>query len=493
MSSKKNRSARFPALLVLLVIAAAFLMRMNALWVPHWRGDQAQYAILAMKLTNFGLDGYNLRRAVMGVVDAPMGKDRRIEFAALKPDPDPNAKGMYLAMMDNFGQSYYDEPLHMRAPLFPAVLAVSHRLLSGGEGSFMVLTHGFRLTDPLIQLRGVWSKQLWAVIVPLFFDLALIALTALLAWRIFRCRRTAVLAAALLATNPLSLFLAHRVLTEDMATFWVTALMAALWTWHGRMRSGSSGWLAAAAAGLFAGLAVLTNQRAGLGVVAAGLTAVIWVWQKSASTGFTAADTPSHPAKHTDRAGTIARRIAVLIRAPFFWVFAATFAAATAFWFLRVFQTYGDPLHQPHAGMAQANQEDMTGWFAAVAARPHTSVMFALGVPLMCPLFAAAFGAWPRFWSALRGAVSDDASRGTLMLWVWVLAFYVYLVYPADIFATGNKEHRYFYFAYPAIAILAASVLRGMRQWALLPLLILNTAWGCWQAYPKIFTDQLLF
>jgi 4-amino-4-deoxy-L-arabinose transferase-like glycosyltransferase len=471
--SNKSRSGRFPALLILLVIAAAFLMRMNALWVPHWRGDQAQYAILAMKLTNFGLDGYNLRRTVMGVVDAPMGKDRRIEFAALKPDPDPEAKGMYLAMMDNFGQSYYDEPLHMRSPLFPATLAVSHRLFSGGEGSFMILTHGFKLTDPLVQLRGVWSKQLWAVLVPLFFNLGLIALTAVLAWRIFRCRRTAILAAVLLATNPLSLFLAHRVLTEDMATFWVTALMTVLWSWHGRMRNGSSGWSVAAAAGLLAGLAVLTNQRSGLCVIAAGLTAAIWVW-------------------HQNFPSAAARRIAALVRAPFFWAFAAAFAAVTAFWFLRVIQIYGHPLHQPHAGMAQANQADVTGWFAAVAARPHTSVMFALGVPFMCPLFAAAYGAWPRFWSALRGAASDDASRGTLMLWVWVLAFYIYLVYPADIFAVGNKEHRYFYFAYPAIAILAASVLHRMRQWAL-PFLILNAAWGCWQAYPKIFTDQLLF
>lgn len=464
---------RFPIWIILAVVALALAMRANSLWMPHWRGDQAQYAILAMKLTHFGLDGYNLRRVAMGVVDVSPSKDRLIELVALKPNPDPEAKGAYIRMMESIGQSYYDEPLHMRAPLMPAALALSHKLLAGPNRSFFVLMHSFRWDYSLWRMRGIWLKQFWAVFVPLFFNLALIAFTGFLAWLIFESRHIAVYSALLLATNPLSIFLAHRVMTEDMATFWLTTSIIGLWIWR-RHRDGVWGLTAAATSGICAGLAVLTNQRLLLGVAAIGAVAMLWAWRES------------------DKDSAVGRRIWGTVRERFLWIFGSVFILVTAFWFIRVIEVYGEPLHLPRAGMGKAYQEDTTGWFAAVAARPHMSLLFALGVPMLCPLFALAYMSWPAFWRALKGTARDTHSAGILMLWCWILTFFINLAYLSNIFGGGNKEHRYFYFAYPAIAILAASVLPRMRQWAI-PLLILNAVWGCWQAYPKIFADQMLF
>lgn len=481
-----NTRAKFPLAWILLILAGSLLLRINALWMPHWRGDQAQYVILSMKLTHFGLDGYNLRRAALGAagIDSPL--PHPIQLTVVKPT-ETDVPGGYLEMMKGIGQAYYDEPLHMRAPLLPAILALSHRLIAGANQPFMVMSYGFTWADPVLRFWPVWSRQLWAVGVPLFFNLGVIALAAYLAWNIFGSRRIAVYASALLASNPLSIWLAHRILTEDPTAFWITASFTVLAVFRSRL-----GVLPSVLAGLFAGLTVLTNQRAGLMVVAAGLFVLITIWHDRA------AEKP------------LIRRLFLLpVRCaahPFFWAYAATFLLITGFWFLRVIQVYGEPLHQPNAGLALANVQDTTGWFAAVRSRPQGSVLFAVGTLLLSPLFGLAYLTWNKFWRAVRNVDTHSSARGVIILWLWILVFYLYLAEISYIFAPGNKEHRYFYPAYPAIAVLAAAGLDGVRQKLaarpgrervadvlVILLLFVNLAWGCALAYPKIIGDQLLF
>lgn len=478
-------SKKFPLIWIMVVLAAAFLLRINALWLPHWRGDQAQYVILAMKLDNFGLDGYNLRRAALGNLDVSPDKSRRIEFTAVKPMPE-DVSGTYLAMMKSIGQAYYDEPLHVRAPLLPAILAFSHRWVAGAGEPFAVLSYGFKPSVDAMKHWKIWKLQLWAVLVPLIFNLGIVVLTGFLSWSIFKSRRITVYAAALIGTNPLSVWLAHRILTEDPVTFWITAMFLTL-----TVSRSNPGVLASACAGLFAGLTVLTNQRAGLAAVAACLFILIVFWQDA-----------REEKMGLKRCRSFIQRC---LTHPFFWVFGSIAAAVTAFWFLKVIQVYGEPLHQPTQGISQANSQDITGWFAAVRGRAHPIILFSLGLSFLCPLFALAYLTWDDLGRAIRGE-RDPAIRGTLMLWVWILVFYLYLADISDFFAVGNKEHRYFYPAYPAIAVLAASGLNRVRQWladffgkpgiadaTVIFLLLANAAWGCYFAYPKIFSDQLLF
>lgn len=498
MTAKTSCSARFPALVVLMILLAALVIRAQALWLPHWRGDQAQYVILAMKLSHKGLDGYNLRGAAMGHLDASPSKENRIEFNVVRPDPQEGL-GAYLMMIKGIGQGYYDEPLHVRAPLLPALLALSHRIWVGstvfGQPApapmFAVLTYGPRTWSNAVASWKIWRYQLWAACIPLGFNLALIWLTAILAWTLFGSRRITIISAAILAGNPLSIWLAHKILTEDTATFFVTSAITVytlLWK-RDRVWAGIG-------TGVLAGLAVLTNQRTGLILPAIGGFTCICIWQDAsvrAGAGWLTA---------------VATRSLRVLSEKFFWAFGIAFITVTSFWFWKVVQTYGHPLYQPAQGMREALSSDVTGWFAAVHSRPHPLILFTLGAAALCPLFVFAVVTWGRAWSGITGQLKDSQSRSLALLWIWPAVFILYMANLGNIFSTGSQEHRYFYPAYPALAILAAFGLdrffevqsnrrffhnRSIGSVTIAILLSVGAVWGIKLAYPLVITDQMLF
>ncbi len=485
----ENSVSRFPIAAVLLVLLAALGLRICALWLPHWRGDQAQYVILAMKLSHAGLDGYNLRSVSLGRLDVSPSKENHMEFNAVKPGAD-DSPGAYLALMKSIGQSYYDEPLHVRAPLYPAILALSHKIFVGSTAFgqktdtpvFAVLSYGPKTFAHAAESWKIWRHQLWAALVPLTFNLSLIFLTAVLAWLLFGSRPITVLSAAVLAVNPVSIWLAHKILTEDTAAFFVTASVASLALLWKRNRA-----LAGLAAGAMAGAAVLVNQRTGLILPALGGFAALCLWQDG------------DDGRKTGRAAGVVSRTIKIILDPFFWLLGAAFLAVTGFWFWKVIQTYGHPLYQPVQGMTTALGSDVTGWFAAVHSRPHPSILFSLGAVFLCPLFGFAAATWNQAWSGIIGRLKDSRTRSLVLLWIWPSVFFLCIANLNNLFITGNQEHRYFYPAYPALAILAAVGLERFLQnrragGMIIGLIALAcAAWGAWLAYPKIFADQMLF
>ena len=50
-----------------------FLLRYNTFWLSHLRGDQNHYTALALKLENFGLNGYKLR----GIDNSPVKSNHK--------------------------------------------------------------------------------------------------------------------------------------------------------------------------------------------------------------------------------------------------------------------------------------------------------------------------------------------------------------------------------------------------------------------------------
>jgi hypothetical protein len=497
-----NRSSttnKFPLAAVLLVLIVAFALRICALWLPHWRGDQGQYLILAMNLSRSGLEGYNLRKAQLGYIDFNADNENRISFSLAK-GAEEDKPGTYVTMMKKIGQGYYDEPLHVRAPLLPAILALSHRLFVGSTllgkptdvPMFAVISYGPKKLSQVVATWRLWHHQLWAAAVPLGFNLGLIFLTALLAWALFASRRVTVLSAIILASNPLSIWLAHKILTEDAASFMITAAVLAFIGLRHRNRA-AAGLLS----GAFVGAAVLVNQKTGLILPAIGGFAAICIWREAL---------PVSPSKKIKSIFSKARAV---ISSAFLWAYPIGFLAISGFWFWRVTQTYGHPLHQPIHAMTEAAGSDVTGWFAAVRTRPHAAILFSFGAIALCPLFVFCWAAWHRTWSGWF--VSDDKvaaeSKGLALLWVWVAVFFLYFAQLNSIFATGNQEHRYFYPAYPALAILSAFGLNSFtarlkqhfsRQGAwvegiVVTFILISSAWSCSIAYPKIFADQMLF
>jgi len=180
----------------------------------------------------------------------------------------------------------------------------------------------------------------------------------------------------------------------------------------------------------------------------------------------------------------------------------------SAFWFLKVIEVYGEPLHLPSQGMDLAQIHDRSGWFAALAERPAPILFFSLGPLYVCPLFAALFLTFGRFRSDVTLMMKrQTADHRFIILWVWLLVFFYFVGNPTKVmFAGFNQEHRYLYPAFPAIAILAAFGLDRLRVWfgnllrrplagelVILVLLVLNACWSVPMAMKIIFEDRSLF
>ncbi len=450
-------------ILLALILIFAFGLRRDAFWLPHWKGDQSHYAALAMKLDKQGLDGYSLREVRLGAKIIP--QDPKIELIFCRPAV-PGDEGDILRVLKIVGQGYYDEPLHYRAPLFSYVLMLSHRLFAGHEEFYANcvsnLGEKVRSIKPEIVLRA----QFWAAVVPIFLNLCVIAMTFWFGWRFFGSR-IGLWAAFLMATNPVSIMLSYRLLVEDLLTFFIL-LSAGLYLifWEKKNYWGIF------AAGIAAGLAILSKQTAGL------FLAAVWMY-----TYLTLRRKKSSVANIFD------------LR---FLIFAAAAFLVSGFWFWKVYSILGNPLHTP--GSVNAGfSEDMTGWFRTVSQRPPPVLFFSLGVVFLSPLFAFSFLTLPRTWREQEGV--------RLMLWCWILPYFIFATEAWQILElSAGQEHRFFYMAYPALAILAAlgmdlvrQVLRRKVTLAWLPDLavIVLLFWNAWRGIPQvmkvIYQNNMLF
>ena len=348
------------------------------------------------------------------------------------------------AILRVVGQAYWDEPLHMRAPLYPYILMWSHRVFERDNPHYnSVSSHlgpHVRSHKPPEVLRA----QLWIVVVTLTFNLLIIALSFLLASLLFGARTGAV-AAFVLATHPVSLMTAHRALAEDPLVFFSTLSFFIWWKWGG-------GVIGAALSGAVMGLAVLTKQTA------LCLVPAVWVY------AFLTARADRRTWRGLLRSALDRR----------FIFFFAGLAAVTAFWFVRVWQVYADPLHVPAQAMIESVKTDRTGWFEALRRRPHPVIFFSLGTVLASPLLGIALFSLGRLRAGVvslwRGAADRDPY---VFLWMWTLAAYAQLTRPWHLLEPpGSQEHRYFYIAYPALATLAAAALLEIsRSWRMRPAL----------------------
>ena len=234
--------------LLALVLLYAYGLRQHTFWMPHWKGDQNHYVILALKMDKLGFkDDYNLRGVKLG--NQIISREPPIELIFSRLG-NREEKGDILSLLKMAGQDYYDEPLHMRAPLFPYLLMWSHRRFAPNEAFYIVC--GSNLGKKVLEFKPevVFKKQFWVVVTPLFFNMAVIFLVFLMGCRIAGVR-VGLVAAFLMAVNPVSLMLAYRVLAEDVVVFFlILSLIAYLSFCENKNKIGLL------IAGLLAGLAI---------------------------------------------------------------------------------------------------------------------------------------------------------------------------------------------------------------------------------------------
>ncbi|MCK5259584.1 MAG: glycosyltransferase family 39 protein [Candidatus Omnitrophica bacterium] len=402
----------FLPLSILVLLTVHFAIRYNTFWLSHLFGDQNQYTALALKLEKLGFDGYNLR----GVDIKPTDETQEIFAISLSKDEEGSLmKGLKLA-----GAGYYDIPFFHKGPAFPIALMLSHRLFNRRDDYLLVRQHlGKQVFE--IKPKYFFSSQFYAVIVPLFFSMALMLLTLYLGKMLFSYR-VGFYAAFMMAVNPISILTAHKLWADDMVALFV-ALSAVLFY---LAQEKDKLWFSLLA-GISCGIAVLAKQSAG--AIFPGFIAYSILIKKQF--------------KHLITCGI-------------------GLALMAGPWFYKIYSIYGDPLYLPPK--PNLLESDITGWFKKLGSRPHPLKLLSIGIPYISPPFVLSYFTLKKFILGLRFWNSEENLKkerdGMMFLCFWILAFLFFLA-----FYMGGREHRRMLPAYPAIAVLSAYVLDKLRIW----------------------------
>ncbi|MBN1353069.1 MAG: hypothetical protein JW994_00170, partial [Candidatus Omnitrophica bacterium] len=205
---------------LILILVLAALIRLNGFWLSHWSVDEENYLGLAMKLDYFGFSGYNLRGInVQKGVFLLDGKD----FLMGKLVPAPGGdKGILLKLREFAGITQYDIPLYYLAPAFPYTIMLSHRIFSSGVFGYGAASTSLDYLIWKIRPPQVFKAQFYAVIVPFFFSLVLIAVTFFLGKELFS-ERNGVYSSFIIATSAVDILCAQRIWPADMAAALLTS------------------------------------------------------------------------------------------------------------------------------------------------------------------------------------------------------------------------------------------------------------------------------
>ena len=190
-------------------------------------------------------------------------------------------------------------------------------------------------------------------------------------------------------------------------------------------------------------------------------------------------------------------------------VFAVFAFLVSGIWFYQVWKVFGSPFHQP-ASAESAIQNDLTGWFYELSKRPAPLLFFSWGVLTLTPFFSFLFLTARQFYRQVSDAIFPRPVKTPgveTVLWAWGLVFYVFASEPWHLFSVvATQEHRFFYMAYPALAVLSAAGFDHLRAWGrgrtkqgwvfdlvALVFLSLNAWWGIPPAMKFILNNSMLF
>jgi hypothetical protein len=404
--------------ILLLILAVAAWLRINTFWLRHTGDDEVMNVALAMKLDSCGMKGYNLYR--VDYEDFSLDGKTSITELGLAPE---DSEGMFLQGIQRRGIDVYHQPLHYIAPGFPFLIMVSQKTIGGGNGYFLSSTMPSKslAKEKPPHLR---VSQMYAVVLPFAFSLLLVLLTYLAARRLFD-PLTGLIAAAIMAMNPVCIFVSQKIWAEEISL--VLIMVALLFILSGyEKRSWRRGLLAGAAAGI----AVLMKQSAGIFLIAF----LIFYFNDQRK---------------------ILLRLAgwkQFLLNPFMLMFSAAFLILTAWWFVSVFRTYGNPFYYPFIDFPASDL-----FYTIRENRPAAFVLFTVGLLYLSPLFGFATGLFHR---KLILKIPEPQHRFLPLLFLWVV---VYFVMMAFVFQT--KEHRHMLAVYPALAMAAAYVISRLHAW----------------------------
>lgn len=414
--------------ILFLILTMAAWLRINTFWLRHTGDDEVMNVALAMKLDSCAMQGYNLFR--VNYEDFSLDGKTSITEMILAPE---GSEGMFLQGIKRRGMDAYHQPLHYIAPGFPFLIMVSQKTIGGGNGYFVSSTQPSKavIKEKPPHLR---ISQMYAVALPFAFSLLLVLLTYLAARRLFD-PTTGLIAAAIMAINPVSIFVSQKIWAEEVSlVFVMIALLFILSGYENRS------WLHGLLAGIAAGIAVLMKQSAGIFLIA---LLIFYCYDQLMNL-------------------RLPGGWKMFFFNPFMLVLSVAFLALTAWWFVLVFRTYGNPFYFPAIEYA-ANDVFNT----MRENRPASFVLFSAGLLYLSPLFVFAAG---MFHKKLKSTLQEPQRRFLPLLFLWVVIYFVMMAFVFQI-----KEHRHMLFVYPALAMATAYVIGRLHAW--LKTLSVNWRW----------------
>lgn len=414
----KNHIMKHAGILILILAMAAWL-RINTFWLRHTGDDEVMNVALAMKLDSCGLQCYNLYR--VNYEDFSLDGKTSITELTLASE---GSEGMFLQGIQRRGISAYHQPLHYIAPGFPFLIMVSQKTIGGGDGYFLSSTMPSKslAKEKPPHLR---VSQMYAVVLPFAFSLLLVLLTYFAARRLFDAKN-GLIAAAIMAMNPVSIFVSQKIWAEEISLVFIMILFLLILGGYEK-RS----WLQGLPAGVAAGIAVLIKQSAGIFLIA---FLIFYFYDQR---------------KGLLRSATWKQ---FLIN-PFMLALSLAFLAVTAWWFVLVFLTYGNPFYFPVIEYA-ANDV----FYTIRENRPASFILFSVGLLYLSPLFVFAAGL---FQNKLVSKLPELQRRFLPLLFLWVAVYFVMMAFVFQ----SKEQHRHMLYVYPALAMAAAYVISRLHAW----------------------------
>lgn len=405
-------------LLLLGIVILSFYLRHYTFWLPHWKGDQNQYVALAMKLEKTSFDNFSLRGVDAAI--GGIGPGKRMKLGMVRLADNINSKGSLLLALDKIGVHYYDQPFFHKPPGFPFMLMLSHKIFADENQPYIVVASNLGKNIKEIKPPLFFKVQFWAAIVPLFFSLGVIMLTFFLG-KILFSSRVGLYSAFLMAINPVSIMTSQYLLADDMLAFFIASSTLV----YVLALKRKNDWLVLLS-GLFCGVGVLAKQTGGYFLIAVWIFSIFYYWHKIKS---------------------IKSLPKIIFNKHFIFASIGVFLIS-GFWFLKIYQVYGNPLWRP----PHPNVEDV-GWFKIVRNRPPGWILFSIGMPWLCPLFSLTYISLRDFALSLVNIFKRKFCDYRFILpWILILVFGFML--------RNSHEHRRMIPVYPLLAVLSGYYLQ---------------------------------
>ena len=413
-NTAKHKIIHIALLLITLIIAA--LLRINAFWLPHISNHEFQNLSLALKLDSLGVQGFNLK----GVDYEDFSLDGKTTLRELSVTDD-NKQGMVLEKLKAKGININHASIMNTPPGLPFLLMLSEKTIGKNNGYFISSTKLGKQVKYYKPGTLVYA-QFYAVIIPFVFSLLLVLLTYLLGVWLFG-KVTGLIAAFLIATNPVSIFVSQKLWPDEIA---VVFLLLSVFLFIKSYKHKAL--LFYLISGFMLGIATLFAPYSGL-IIIGFVLFYYWDNRGKMTTVAGVLKTILNPA--------ILLIIVGLIIPYTVWYFAI--ANGLSNWNIISYITningYSTLFHSNH--------------------RPLGLFILLFGIPYLSPLFILS---WLSFSKKLRSAVDLQKRWGFAFLFFWIFPYLTLILVFAD-----NFEHRLALVAYPAIALLSAYAINYLR------------------------------